>query len=95
LEPVIGKGKSGEAVLGAVEQMAQGKGKGVQNLMKLMRSVDKEELSDIQATIIDRMGKSTAGSQNAEGSAYSASTFLTNWNKMSGKGKAALFPNQE
>lgn len=95
LEPVIGKGKSGEAVLGAVEQMAQGKGKGVQNLMKLMRSVDKEELSDIQATIIDRMGKSTAGAQNAEGSAYSASTFLTNWNKMSGKGKAALFPNQE
>lgn len=95
LEPVIGKGKSGEAVLGAVEQMAQGKGKGVQNLMKLMRSVDKEELSDIQATIIDRMGKSSAGAQNAEGSAYSASTFLTNWNKMSGKGKAALFPNQE
>lgn len=95
LEPVIGKGKSGEAVLTAVEQMAQGKGKGVQNLMKLMRSVDKEELADIQATVIDRMGKSTAGAQNAEGSAYSASTFLTNWNKMSGKGKAALFPNTE
>lgn len=95
LEPVIGKGKSGEAVLTSVEQMAQGKGKGVQNLMKLMRSVDKEELADIQATVIDRMGKSTAGAQNAEGSAYSASTFLTNWNKMSGKGKAALFPNTE
>jgi hypothetical protein len=93
LEPVIGKGKSGESVLKSVEQMARGEGKGVQTLMKLMRSVDKEELSDIQATIIDRMGKATAGQQGAEGSTYSASTFLTNWNKMSGKGKAAIFPD--
>lgn len=94
LEPVIGKGKSGESVLGAVEQMAQGKGRGVQNLMKLMRSVDESEAADIQATLIDRLGKSSAGNQNDEGTAYSAATFLTNWNKMSGKGKAALFPDQ-
>lgn len=93
LEPIIGGNKSGESVLQAVESMAQGKGKGVQTLMKLMRSVDKDEAADIQATIIDRMGRSTAGQQNAEGDAYSAATFLTNWNKMSGKGKAALFPD--
>jgi hypothetical protein len=59
----------------------------------LMRSVDKEELADIQATIVDRMGKASAGAQNANGTTYSASTFLTNWNKMSGKGKASLFPD--
>jgi hypothetical protein len=91
LEPIIGKAKSGEAVLNAVEQMAQGKGKGVQTLMKLMRSVDKSEASDIRATIIDRMGRASAGQQNAEGTGYSATTFLTNWNKMSAKGKAAIF----
>lgn len=93
LEPIIGGNKSGESVLQAVESMAQGKGKGVQTLMKLMRSVDKEEAADIQATVIDRMGRSSAGQQNAEGDAYSAATFLTNWSKMSGKGKAALFPD--
>lgn len=94
LEPIIGNGKSGEQVLQSVQQMAEGKGKGVQTLMKLMRSVDKEELSDIQATVIDRLGKASAGQQNAEGTTYSASQFLTNWNKMSGKGKTALFPDQ-
>ncbi len=95
LEPVIGGGKSGESVLQAVESMAQGKGKGVQTLIKLMRSVDKDEAADIQATIIDRLGKSRAGQQNADGTTYSAAEFLTNWNKMSGKGKAALFPDQQ
>lgn len=94
LEPIIGNGKSGEAVLRSVEDMAKGKGKGVQTLMKLMRSVDKEELSDIQATIVDRLGRSSAGQQNAEGDAYSAAQFLTRWNEMSAKGKAALFPDK-
>lgn len=95
LEPIIGSNKSGESVLQAVEGMSQGKGKGVQTLAKLMRSLDREEASDIQATIIDRMGRASAGQQNADGDIYSASTFLTNWNKMSGKGKAAIFPNPE
>ena len=94
LEPIIGNGKSGEAVLRSVEDMAKGKGKGVQTLMKLMRSVDKEELSDIQATIIDRLGRASSGQQNAEGNVYSAAQFLTRWNDMSAKGKAALFPDQ-
>lgn len=94
LEPIIGNGKSGEAVLRSVEDMAKGKGKGVQTLMKLMRSVDKEELSDIQATVIDRLGRASAGQQGAEGNTYSAAQFLTRWNDMSGKGKTALFPDQ-
>lgn len=94
LEPIIGNGKSGEAVLRSVEDMAKGKGKGVQTLMKLMRSVDKEELSDIQATIIDRLGRASAGQQGADGNTYSAAQFLTRWNDMSGKGKTALFPDQ-
>lgn len=93
LEPIIGKGKSGESIVQAVQSMAEGKGKGVQTLMKLMRSVEKDELADIQATVIDRLGKSTAGQQNAEGTGYSAATFLTNWSKMSEKGRIALFPD--
>lgn len=94
LEPIIGNGKSGEAVLRSVEDMAKGKGKGVQTLMKLMRSVDKEELSDIQATVIDRLGRASSGQQGAEGNTYSAAQFLSRWNDMSGKGKTALFPDQ-
>jgi hypothetical protein len=93
LEPIVGKGRSGEAILQSVESMATGKGGGVARLSGLMQSLSNEERGQIQATIIDRLGKATKGAQNAEGDAFSANTFLTNWNALSAKGKAAMFGN--
>lgn len=95
LEPIISKSRSGEDILASVESMATGKKGGVDRLRGLMRSLSDEERGNVQATIIDRLGKANKGQQNAEGDAFSAATFLTNWNGMSQKGKAAMFGNSE
>lgn len=95
LEPIIGKGKSGEDVLQAFEGMAQGRKGGVSRLSRMIRLLPEQEAGDVRATIIDRLGKATAGQQNAEGTAFSAQTFLSNWNRMSPKAKATLFPDGE
>jgi hypothetical protein len=43
------------------------------------------------ATLVDRIGRASPGQQDAEGSAFSAQTFLTNWNKMAPDAKNAIF----
>ena len=45
----------------------------------------------LAASQLRRMGIANAGAQGAEGGAFSADTFLTNWNKMSPDAKEALF----
>lgn len=91
LEPVLGGGKSGEQVLEAVESMARGKSGGVKRLTGLLAEMPKDEAANVRATIVERLGKANAGQQNADGDKFSATTFLTRWNSMSDKGKAALF----
>lgn len=91
LEPIVGKNRSGEQVMQSIESMAAGKGGGVQRLSKLMQSLSDKERGEIQGTVITRMGRATKGNQDDTGEAFSASTFLTNWNGMSSKGKAAMF----
>lgn len=95
LEPIVSKSRSGEDILASVESMATGKKGGVDRLRGLMRSLSDEERGNVQATIIDRLGKANKGAQNAEGDVFSPATFLTNWNGLSQKGKAALFGNSE
>ena len=86
LQPVIGKGKSGEDILGAVERMTQGKSGGVKRLARLLSSLPDDEAGSVRATIINRIG--------GEGDAFSPTKFATAWNeRMSAKGKAALFGN--
>lgn len=97
LEPIIGKdgAKSGEQIIQTVENMARGQMGGNARLSRLLGSMTKEEAGNVRATIIDRLGKATAGQQNAEGDAFSASTFLTNWNKLTPQAKASLFSDGE
>lgn len=95
LEPIVGKNRSGEQILQSVESMATGKGGGVARLRDIMRSLSDEERGNVQATIIDRIGRATKGAQGAEGDTFSANTFLTNWNGLSQKGKSVLFGNSE
>lgn len=93
LQPIIGKDgvKGGEQVVETIESMARGKMGGNARLSRLIGGMSKEEAGNVRATIIDRLGKATAGQQSAEGDAFSASTFLTNWNKMTPQAKASLF----
>lgn len=95
LEPIIGKGRAGEGILQSIESMATGKTGGVQRLSGLMQSLSDAERGQIQATVIDRMGRATKGNQDDAGNVFSANTFLTNWNGLSTKGKAAMFGDGE
>jgi len=94
LQPILGNGKSGEEVLQAVESMARGKSGGNARLSRLLSNMTPEEAGNVRAAIIDRIGKAAPGQQSAEGNAFSASTFLTNWNKMTPQAKGSLFGDQ-
>lgn len=61
--------------------------------MRIIRaSMNKEEWGDVSASIVDRLGKSRPGQQNAEGDSFSPATFLTEWNKLSSEAKNILLP---
>lgn len=53
---------------------------------------------DFAGTVIERLGKATAGQQDSTGGAWSPETFLTNWNRMAPKARDELlsgFPNSD
>lgn len=91
LQPIIGANKGGEQILESVEAMARGKAGGNARLSRLLAEMPDEYANNVRATIVDRIGKATAGQQNAAGDAFSPGTFLTNWNKLTPQGKASLF----
>jgi len=94
LEPIIGGNKGGEEIVQAVETMARGGKGGNMRLSSLLSELDPKEAGDVRALMIDRLGKATPGNQGAEGGDFSASTFLTNWNKFTPQAKASLFPDK-
>jgi hypothetical protein len=61
-----------------------------QSAVKLMSALPLENRKLVLATAIDRLGRARPGAQNADGDAFSASTFLTNWNKMSPEAKKTV-----
>lgn len=95
LQPIMGKGKSGEDILKSVESMARGQRGGIQRLSRLMQELPPEQAQAVRETVVSRLGKATAGQQDDTGTAFSPSTFLTNWSKMSAKGKSVLFRDGE
>lgn len=61
-------------------------------LRAVRQSLKPEEWSTISASLVERLGKATSGTQNAAGDAFSPSTFLTNWNKLSPEAKRLVLP---
>lgn len=59
-------------------------------LKRVLRSLPKDEAATVASTVIRRMGDATNAVQNAAGDVFSASTFLTNWNKMAPESRAAI-----
>lgn len=96
LQPIIGRegAKGGEEVLQALEGMARGQRGGNARLSRVMSALSPEEAGNVRATLVDRLGRATPGAQDAQGEAFSAATFLTNWNKMTPQAKASLFPDK-
>ena len=67
---------------------------GATTINGVMRSLNPSERNVVTAATIKRLGQATPGNQNADGDAFSPSTFLTNWNKISDPAKMQLFPDQ-
>lgn len=60
-------------------------------LRRFMQTLPDDEQASVRATVISQLGRSSAGTQNAEGTAFSAGQFLTNWNQLTPRAKDVLF----
>lgn len=60
-------------------------------LRAVMQSLPADGQKALTAAVIKRMGMATPGAQDAAGDAFSAATFLTNWNRVSPEARRALF----
>lgn len=60
-------------------------------LRSVMQSLDKEGQQAVTGAVIKRMGLPTPGQAGIGADEFSASTFLTNWNRVSPEAKRALF----
>ncbi|UYK67825.1 hypothetical protein NG831_06575 [Xanthomonas sacchari] len=72
------------AVMGGVSD-------GGTTLRAVMQSLPEDGQKAITAAAIRRMGMANPGAQDAAGEAFSAATFLTNWNKVSPEARRTLF----
>ncbi|HDS1140081.1 TPA: hypothetical protein QDZ75_004157 [Stenotrophomonas maltophilia] len=60
-------------------------------LRAVMQSLPQDGQKAVTSAVIKRMGLANPGAQDATGEAFSAATFLTNWNRVSPEAKRALF----
>jgi hypothetical protein len=60
-------------------------------LRSVMQSLPPDGQRAVTSAVIRRMGLANPGAQDATGEAFSAATFLTNWNRVSPEAKRALF----
>lgn len=85
---------SPEATFAQIERWAGVKGGDYSSLARAVRSMPDDEANTVRATIIDRLGDASAGRQNADQSAFSPDTFLTQWANLSDRAKAVLFQGE-
>ena len=64
---------------------------GGSRLAILRRNFKPAEWDAVAGTVLGRMGRATPGAQNVAGDSFSASTFMTNWNRLAPEAKHALF----
>lgn len=68
---------------------------GATKIASIMKSLEPTERDVVKSAFIRRMGRATAGNQDADGSVFSPQTFLTNWNKMSPQAKSVMFSGKD
>lgn len=76
---------------GAYDSVASSLKSGPTTYGRVRNAVSTDTRQKIVATIVDDMGRATPGQQNAEGSEWSAKTFITNYNKIDPAARDALF----
>lgn len=82
-----------ERVFSMIQNTAQETGarQSVAKLWALRRSVPKEKWATMSAVMLRRMGAARPSAQDATGEAFSVSTFMTEWNKLSKGAREVLF----
>lgn len=88
LEPVLNRNGGPEAIFRAA---TSGTKEGASTLRATMQSLPADAQRMISATVLRRLGRAKPGHQDDLGEAFSAESFLTNWNAMSREAKSALF----
>lgn len=90
MEQVVGArgDRSAEAVANRLVGLSRGDSA---RLGRFLNAVEPEEAGIVRGSLIQEMGRSTPGQQNAAGDAFSLQTFLTNWDKMPERTKNILF----
>lgn len=92
LAPIIGaKGsapKSGEEIMNAIGAATQ---RNNARLGRFIEALPKDDAATVRASLISGLGKSSKGTQNAAGDAFSLPQFLTHWNGMTPAAKRTLF----
>ncbi len=88
LDAAIDKAGGPEKVFKA---LWSGAADGDTTLRAVMQSIPKDAQRDLTAAFVRRLGRSNPSAQNDAGDAFSAQTFLTNWNRLSPEAKKTLF----
>lgn len=92
IEPIIGRNedqaKSGEQIVQGLERAAKGQGR---RFERFLSALPEEDAAIVRASLISRMGRTSAGRQGAEGQDFSLNDFLTHWNSMGERAKNAAF----
>jgi hypothetical protein len=76
---------------GAYGAVAGSLGSGPTGYARVRNAVTTDTRQKIAATVIDDLGRASPGQQNAQGSEWSARTFVTNYNKIDPAARKALF----
>jgi hypothetical protein len=92
VEPILGRNNDRTAEEVSRALMANAKGNGTR-LGSFLREIPAEEAGSIRASIINQLGRSPPGQQNAAGEAFSLDTFLTHWNQIKGA-RHQIFPRE-
>lgn len=87
--------RSDEAVFKQINQWAQSSGGDFGRIARTIRSMPEDEANTVRATIVQRMGLAPARRQDVTQEVFSPAEFAAQWNGMSGRAKAVLFPNQQ
>lgn len=91
LEP-FNAAKSGENAYSRVVSAAGSSATAdARKLISLKRSLNPDEWGDVAANVVSELGKPGPGASAVGGEGFSVATFVTNYNKMSPRGREVLF----
>lgn len=85
---------AGKVELDKVFAAATRGGEGVQAINAIKRSLRPKEWEAVAGNVVRKLGKSSAGQQNADGDDFSVAKFLTDFNKL-GRAKDVIFSGSE